>query len=107
MVNIKKYAGKQFRELRNLRGLTQVELARWVGVGPASISTYECGKSMPRPEIFYRLCSILKAQPSDIFPTIKNVRPIAKVIMITKSKNNGKITKSRREQGKRPRKKTL
>ncbi|HHV62342.1 MAG TPA: helix-turn-helix transcriptional regulator [Firmicutes bacterium] len=39
--------GERLKELRHIRGITQRDLARDLGVAPATIAQYETGKRMP------------------------------------------------------------
>lgn len=45
------------KELRNSRGISQVELARHLGVSPSSIYKLEAGKQMPKFPLVRRICA--------------------------------------------------
>jgi len=47
--------GENIKKLRELRGVTQAELARYVGVGKTTISNYETGYSTPDTEILTKI----------------------------------------------------
>lgn len=54
-------------EARRLRGLTQQELARLVGVGRAAISHYESGRRKPDVEMALRLAEALRTTVERLF----------------------------------------
>lgn len=47
-------------------GLTQIELARRIGVNRVQISCYMHGKKMPALDTFANLCAVLDLDPSEI-----------------------------------------
>lgn len=52
--------GKKVRELREIKGYTQEELAKMIGVSLKTISRYESGESKPRyRKIYDKLAEIL------------------------------------------------
>jgi len=53
--------GRQVRSLRAKRKLSQVELAKRVGTGQASIARIEAGKAVPRLELLGRIATALGA----------------------------------------------
>jgi transcriptional regulator with XRE-family HTH domain len=52
------------RELRRLRGLTQVELAARAGVDQSTISSFETGPANPTPETVRAIARALNVSPS-------------------------------------------
>lgn len=57
----------KLREARETAGLTQVELAKAVGVRQATISALETGASTRIEfELLDRLCKVLKVKPGDL-----------------------------------------
>ena len=77
MYNIRAIVGKNLREIRNLRGITQAELASAAGISSKSISDIECGRTYPSPENLEALCKVLDRAPADFFLTSgqKDVSP--------------------------------
>ena len=49
----------EIRTRRNLKGMTQKELAQKINVKPAIINDYESGKAVPDPKIINKLKRIL------------------------------------------------
>ncbi|MFV0274949.1 MAG: helix-turn-helix domain-containing protein [Bacilli bacterium] len=58
------FLGYRVTELRAKLGITQSELASRLCVSKASISYYECGKRIPKIEVFLRLCDVLETTAS-------------------------------------------
>lgn len=54
------FRGDRLREVRELRGLTQNELALRLGFGQSQMNKYENGKSDPTPEVLVRLSNALE-----------------------------------------------
>jgi len=46
-------------ELREADGLTQADVARWVGVDPSQVSRWESGSFRPRPRHAVKLLELL------------------------------------------------
>ncbi len=51
--------GKRLREVRELLGITQAEVARRSGFKACAISNYERGRSVPTAKTLYELCVAL------------------------------------------------
>src|SRR3978361_557252 len=51
------------KRIRQIAGLTQVELANGLGVAPTSIHRYEAGASNPSPAILRDLLAFVSQQP--------------------------------------------
>jgi transcriptional regulator with XRE-family HTH domain len=52
--------GVQIRSARSRAGLTQSSLAQALGVDPSTVSHWERGQSLPRPEALERLWALLE-----------------------------------------------
>lgn len=52
----------RLRALRETAGLSQGDVARWVGVDPAQVSRWESGQQKPRPEHAVALLELLDGQ---------------------------------------------
>jgi transcriptional regulator with XRE-family HTH domain len=66
--------GPHLRSLRELRGLTQEELAARAGLHVTHISLLEHGKRSARIETLERLGKALGIQPRELLPSIKMPR---------------------------------
>ena len=51
---------------RRKAGLTQMELARMVGITPLSVALWENGKTKPSADNLLKLCAIFNKQLTDI-----------------------------------------
>ena len=58
---------ERIRELRKLRGLSQEELARIVGVERSTVSKWETGEAKPRADLFVKLAKTLHCKVDDLF----------------------------------------
>ena len=65
----KKTVGERLRELRKAAGLSQQELADYVGVDRSTICMYELGQRIPKDDIKIRLCEKLGQDVQHIFFT--------------------------------------
>ncbi|NER82648.1 MAG: ImmA/IrrE family metallo-endopeptidase [Leptolyngbya sp. SIO1D8] len=70
------FVGHKLREAREARGYTGVLLAEQIGVTRATISNYENGKRTPTPEIFEKICEVLKFPPD--FFVDDSIEPVEK-----------------------------
>lgn len=61
--------GNRIRELRELRGLTQEDLAAATGVGCKHISVLERGVKEPKLATFLAIADALKVTPNDLLLT--------------------------------------
>lgn len=59
--------GNRLRELRANRGLTQAELAEWVGIARVSIVAIENGRFLPTIETAMLISKALEVPVEDIF----------------------------------------
>lgn len=57
--------------LRIRKGLTQVELAKEVGVSFPTVSSWETGKSIPSPRHLKKLATVLDCSVEQIFFAVK------------------------------------
>ncbi len=77
---ITKYVGKQIRKYREIKGLTQKELGKRVGVQHNTISSYESGTNEPEHEVLFALAETLGVTIDDLFPSVahkkKSTHPI-------------------------------
>lgn len=65
MITIKQIQHK-LKDLIKHSGMTQSELARHLGVSPATISHYVIGDKMPALDTLANLCAIIGADANDI-----------------------------------------
>lgn len=71
--------GRQLRELRQHRGLTQVELARRAGITRLSLIAIEQGRGSVRMQAFAQLAAAMTAELQVVasrLPTLDEVREI-------------------------------
>lgn len=61
----------KIKEMREQRGITQVELAQKLSVQQSAIAAWETGKSMPRAERFVRLAEILNCSVDELLGKTK------------------------------------
>jgi transcriptional regulator with XRE-family HTH domain len=61
------YVGLAIKTLRELKGLSQSDLARLAGVGKSQLSKYESGKELPRLDSLARILFALRSSPSTLF----------------------------------------
>ena len=64
---------ERIRELRKLRGLSQEELARIVGVERSTVSKWETGEAKPRADLFVKLAKTCIVR-STIYFLLENVK---------------------------------
>lgn len=58
--------GKQLRQIRKEKGLTQKELANMIGCSEITIRQYETGKRVPRDEIKRKLAKALEVKVMEL-----------------------------------------
>src|SRR5438132_8867660 len=67
------------RRLRRLSDLTQVEVARRLGVSQAAVAQWETGKTRPSPERFVQLrTAIVQALPAGIAAVLSDLETVGK-----------------------------
>lgn len=59
--------GKRIKEAREIKGLTQVQLAKLIGVTPSAITNYESDTSHPKEQILYDLMKHLNVDANFLF----------------------------------------
>lgn len=59
--------GNNIRELRQLHGLTQEELARRIGVTTSAVGNYEREISFPKEDVLLRMFGALECTPNELF----------------------------------------
>lgn len=59
--------GNQLKKARELKGLTQEELGKLVGVTGSAITNYEKEVSHPKEKIIYALMDVLQVEPNFLF----------------------------------------
>ena|SRR5215213_3189918 len=59
--------GSTLRALRDLRQLSQTELARAARIGKSQLSKYENGRELPKLDSIERILTVLRVRPSDLF----------------------------------------
>lgn len=58
----------RIKAMREARNMTQSELAKRMGVTPASVSLWEANKKNPALSNLFRLVCVLECSISDLFP---------------------------------------
>lgn len=66
--------GSRLRELRELRGLKQQELANAIGVKNTAISNYELGISSPKEDIMFKIFEFFDVSPNYMFQDEINIK---------------------------------
>lgn len=69
--SITAHVAKRIKHYRELKGLTQEELGKMVGVKHNTISAYESGINRPDMDILYKIAKALDVSIDDLFPPIK------------------------------------
>jgi len=64
--------GQRLARLRKLCGLTQIELARRVGISQPNISAYERDSFRPNSDTLLKIVDVLKVPADDVLGTRKN-----------------------------------
>lgn len=59
--------GKRIKESREKKGLTQAQLAFFIGVTPSAITNYESGTSHPKEEVLLKIFDALEVEPNYLF----------------------------------------
>lgn len=55
------------KNARESKGLSQMALAKILGVDQSTVCLWECGKTSPRPDVAIRLANILDCTLDDIY----------------------------------------
>lgn len=67
-MNINEIVGENIRKYRKLRGLTQQELGKRIGVLHNTISQYEKGRNAPEQNMIFAIAKELNVTVGDLFP---------------------------------------
>lgn len=68
------FIGNKIKEYRKLKGLTQKELARAVGMGDTTIANYEKGLRTPKKNTLFKLANAFDISIDDLFPPIESAK---------------------------------
>lgn len=66
------FIGSRIREQRKLRGWTQLELGKKIGMGKNAISNYEKGFRSPKKDTMFDLASAFGISIDDLFPAVQS-----------------------------------
>ncbi len=69
------HVGRRMRQQRELRGLTQVELARQLGLSFQQVQKYESGANRISASKMWQLCEVLDMTPGYFFEGLEGKRP--------------------------------
>lgn len=75
-MELSKYIGSKIRYYRELKNLTQDELAEQLGTTRQSVSRYETGERKANQDILFELADIFKISINKFFPSVENVSSI-------------------------------
>lgn len=75
-MELSKYIGSKIRYYRELKNLTQDELAEKLGTTRQSVSRYETGERKANQDILFELADIFKISINKFFPSVENVSSI-------------------------------
>ena len=67
MNNIKKLLGKKVKLYRELKNLTQEQLAERIGVNSRTVSLIETGNNFVTAETLYNIAHVLEVSPKKLF----------------------------------------
>lgn len=56
----------RFKDALDARGISQLDLAKALGVSPSSVSMYACGKREPSLSLLLRICTFLSLTPTEL-----------------------------------------
>lgn len=81
------FIGTKIEEIRKNTDITQVDLAKRIGLSRASIVNIECGRQRCTTMKLYQICDILNCEFTDILPSMewfrenkhKKVRRVVKI----------------------------
>ncbi len=71
---LSKFLSKKLIQKRKELGLTQLDVAKAIGVNRAQIANIEGEKCGTSYEGLYKLCCLFNCSPSDFFPKIKKLK---------------------------------
>ena len=71
------YIGEKIKEYRKLKGLTQKELAKKIGMGDTTIANYEKGFRTPKKNTLFKLAKAFDISIDDLFPPIQTTNIVS------------------------------
>jgi len=74
MEKMQKFLGSQLRVFRDMRGLSQIELAERLSVSKETVGKIERGQAAPSFRTLDKLCRELGISPRSLFPAAKYER---------------------------------
>ncbi len=77
--------GKKLKNLRELAGMSQVELAGTIGISSVMISQYENGKKMPSRETVKKIAETFGISSSDLIGDNINDDPIDEITILNRA----------------------
>jgi transcriptional regulator with XRE-family HTH domain len=70
---LNKQIGSRIKQRRTKNGMTQVELAKRVGLSRTSIANIEAGQQCPPLPVLYSICHELGVEPNSLLPAYSEV----------------------------------
>ncbi|MBN8658773.1 MAG: helix-turn-helix transcriptional regulator [Candidatus Obscuribacter phosphatis] len=70
---LNKQIGSRIKQRRAKNGMTQIELARRVGLSRTSIANIEAGQQCPPLPVLYAICHELGIEPNALLPAFDEV----------------------------------
>lgn len=67
MINFKEAFGKNLKQIRKSKNITQEALAEMVGIHPRQVSKIETGEHFPNSTTLENICIFLSVSPRDLF----------------------------------------
>lgn len=67
MVNFKEAFGKNLKQIRKTKNITQESLAEMIGIHPRQVSKIETGEHFPNSTTLENICVALSISPRDLF----------------------------------------
>lgn len=77
---IKVFIGNRIAAKRKAAGFTQLEMANYLGCSRVNYIYIESGKNAIQPLTIWEICCALKCTPNDLFPTVKKLKPVYRVV---------------------------
>ncbi len=67
MISFKEAFGKNLKDVRKSKGITQESLAEMVGIHPRQVSKIETGEHFPNSTTLENICIALSISPKELF----------------------------------------
>ena len=67
-LSLNEYIGKKLKMYRNVKGLSQIDMSKFLGLSRASVSNIEGCRQALSIDLLEKICSILGIKSSDILP---------------------------------------